>query len=633
MKCLLLLLSGLNLSAATYYVATNGNNAADGSSGTPWLTIGKAITNAAAGDTVSIGPGEYSEWLTNITSGTADNPITFTGTRSGATWQTVLNPSTIVSNGWVAAPEIGSGVYKQTNMSFTTRELTITNSRVAFAYAIGDMASAINGGFATNWQTGAGAPLATPTTGAILLATATDVTVAVNGSDGPRIDFWSSVGAMYCSTGSICYLRLRDGTDPNGLLIRCAPNTGASADSTSIINPVVKLNGQSYLVYSNLMLRGAFAGFYIAGGNHNTIESNYLSGGYSRVSLDGGAYQNTISNNEIVNDYYGFKNPGAWDNDTSANGSQRASLYSIAKYLMGKSSSHDDAVKLLNAGNSNTITGNYFHSGLGVGVAINGDVTAPTYATEISSNTISQMPSIGILLSEGHTETKIFRNHLSDCNLNVRPHHWDTGNETNRVIYFYRNTAWLPDNIGDHFYFHFGANDGNPYWPFLWAYHNSFSGGKGLITASSYAPDQNGLSNVFFINNITSSNLYYSADFQDWTNGTVRFDFNYVTAPFPNYPSNTPIAPWFGANNITNTTALWVNAYGMSYTLPSNSAARDSGVDLTAAFTLYGSSWPALPVSADTRSGAAWDMGAIEFFGNVANVGTLNINGTLTIGQ
>jgi len=60
----LVILSALRLSAATYYVRTNGNDSADGSSGTPWLTVGKAATTASPGDTVTIGPGRFEEYVT-----------------------------------------------------------------------------------------------------------------------------------------------------------------------------------------------------------------------------------------------------------------------------------------------------------------------------------------------------------------------------------------------------------------------------------------------------------------------------------------------------------------------------------------------------------------------------------------
>ncbi len=46
--------------AATFYVATNGNDSAgDGSAGSPWLTISNAVYNAAANDTVLVSNGTY----------------------------------------------------------------------------------------------------------------------------------------------------------------------------------------------------------------------------------------------------------------------------------------------------------------------------------------------------------------------------------------------------------------------------------------------------------------------------------------------------------------------------------------------------------------------------------------------
>ena len=40
--------------SATYYVAPNGSDSNNGSQGSPWATIGKALSSSAAGDTVNI---------------------------------------------------------------------------------------------------------------------------------------------------------------------------------------------------------------------------------------------------------------------------------------------------------------------------------------------------------------------------------------------------------------------------------------------------------------------------------------------------------------------------------------------------------------------------------------------------
>lgn len=66
-----LLLATHELNAALYYVATTGNDASDGSKGTPWRTIQKASDAAISGDTVRVQPGTYDENVSLTTDGTA----------------------------------------------------------------------------------------------------------------------------------------------------------------------------------------------------------------------------------------------------------------------------------------------------------------------------------------------------------------------------------------------------------------------------------------------------------------------------------------------------------------------------------------------------------------------------------
>lgn len=77
MRLLLFLLACQTAFGATYYVRKTGSDSNDGSSGTPWLTIGKANTTMVAGDTVIIGDGDYDENIREQTSGTAGNYITY----------------------------------------------------------------------------------------------------------------------------------------------------------------------------------------------------------------------------------------------------------------------------------------------------------------------------------------------------------------------------------------------------------------------------------------------------------------------------------------------------------------------------------------------------------------------------
>jgi hypothetical protein len=68
----------VHLGATTYYVAKTGSDGNDGSYAHPWLTIGHAGTKVAAGDTVLVEQGTYSEVVTfNGSAGTAAAPIVF----------------------------------------------------------------------------------------------------------------------------------------------------------------------------------------------------------------------------------------------------------------------------------------------------------------------------------------------------------------------------------------------------------------------------------------------------------------------------------------------------------------------------------------------------------------------------
>ena len=72
--------------AATYYVATDGNNANNGSSGAPWRTIQYAADRVVAGDTVIVRAGQYVGFVLGWDepqNGTASQRITFRG-ESGA---------------------------------------------------------------------------------------------------------------------------------------------------------------------------------------------------------------------------------------------------------------------------------------------------------------------------------------------------------------------------------------------------------------------------------------------------------------------------------------------------------------------------------------------------------------------
>jgi hypothetical protein len=76
---ILILVLAFSANAATYYVATNGNDTAAGSQGAPWATLAKAAGVVNAGDTVIIANGYYGELITLSRHGALGNPIQWQG--------------------------------------------------------------------------------------------------------------------------------------------------------------------------------------------------------------------------------------------------------------------------------------------------------------------------------------------------------------------------------------------------------------------------------------------------------------------------------------------------------------------------------------------------------------------------
>jgi len=80
--------------ATTYYVSTNGSDSNPGTSGSPFLTLGKAESVVTAGDVVVITDGTYNIGtpLSITHNGSAGNYITFKA----------VSPGNVILNGWIS---------------------------------------------------------------------------------------------------------------------------------------------------------------------------------------------------------------------------------------------------------------------------------------------------------------------------------------------------------------------------------------------------------------------------------------------------------------------------------------------------------------------------------------------------
>lgn len=615
--------------AATYYVSTNGNNAADGSLSTPWSNIWYAAKTVAAGDTVIINAGEYNEYVTNTVSGTVGNPITFAGERGpDGEWLTIIDPSVAFTNGWVLSP-YGSGVYMQTNMPFETHELTIDHKRVAFAYTNGYLpaikSSAYNDTTDLPSSSTNGSDL-------ILLSYSSQVNQKIYSLT--NIVWWDTVGAFWMSTSSVCYLRLRDQSDPNGLNIRCAQGY---LNEWRYGKPAIKSYNKSYICWSNIAVRGSSMGISIDLCDNWQVVSNYISNGSQRVLVGTDCHDIQFIGNDLTCNYYGYSDSGAHNTSlTNSKWANRTHTYTIAKYLMGPDlSTLDDSFVLANSLSNITLAFNHTYQTGGEGINCEGRVAQACTNVLIYSNLVEHSSDVGILIAEGYTGVKVFDNQISDCNINFRAHHNNWANETNRIVYAYRNRFGLTNSVGDHIYYHYNSGSPASYIPTWWFYHNSFSGGKSDIRVSmDDAMTSGGITNSHFINNVFSGTEFIETESmagagQEFlTNAAMVGDFAYnmITPPFNTYPTTNDPA-WYAASNIKAASPVWTTNSVPDFVLPSGSPAINAALDLTQPFTLQGIVYPALPTNSTVKVGPSWDMGALEA-GYLGNIGTIRV-GTL----
>jgi hypothetical protein len=146
---LLLVVTSTNvLPATTYYVATTGNDSNDGSSTLPWGTIQHAADSVAAGDTVNIGSGTYSECVTLTGSGTAGNPIILVGSNVVIACNLTILGDYVTVSGITDSPPSAGGYYA---ITVGGQNDILTNCTVVnYGAAASDQATAIGIGGASN---------------------------------------------------------------------------------------------------------------------------------------------------------------------------------------------------------------------------------------------------------------------------------------------------------------------------------------------------------------------------------------------------------------------------------------------------------------------------------------------------
>jgi|LGVF01.1.fsa_nt_gb hypothetical protein len=594
--------------AAQYYVDVNGNDSWNGnvSNGDflptgceddgdtcdctdgPWKTIQHAADTIEAGDKVIVKDGVYNEFVEVRTSGSPSKPITFEGER-GTTgeWLTIIDPSTPIERGWKPAPEIGAGVYKQ-DLGFEPFEMMVdykTISRI------------------TNENMNDG-------TGVMYLALASDADYP---NDAPQtvgwgtVKWWDGLEAMYGYKGSngLTYIRFRDDDDPNTKSIRATPNGGVPISPKK---PGVKLLSVDHVIFKGFRIRGAYYGLAILHGSNNIVERNYITNGFAGVGIESSdSEHNIIRNNEITYNYYGYDNPGSWQNGAKDEYKYgvKESLYRRHKFLFRM----PQRIRIGAAGDHNELYQNNIFGSI-MGVMIYGGT--PTKYTKFHNNTVYGISGFGIIIMDGQSETEYYDNLVYDCNVNLRWHHFNKEGEKERTVYIYRNKFCQPEGVGKHIHIHWYATGGD-YKPTFWLYHNSFSGGAYVIYNARHNEAQT-LPNVYIVNNVGSSRQFFlycqhnASSFYSDGNALGALDYNWVGKG-----CSVQDAVWFGKHNIVSDVFMWDGDEIPDYVIPRNRGARDGGIDLSRKFVLRDKTFDPLPgLGPAYYSGIAPESGAVE---------------------
>ena len=511
-----------------------GDDANSGASrATAWKTIQKAADTMTAGESVLVAAGMYNEFVSAANSGTPGDPITFQGDQSatGAN-PTIINPSTAITSGWVAATNdglSGTGTYRQA-FGYEPFEVTVDGKHIPRI---------------TTARMTSGA-------GFTYLAKAADAVYDLTGRlAGAIIGWWDGLECMFGYKDGYTYIRFRNGNNPNSETIRIAENDGVEISPKK---PAFLIDGEDYITFKKFKCQGAYWGIGISNGSNNIIEDNYVLDGIVGIGIEAtDSASNTIRNNTVTLNYYGYSDPGGWEHGTDPTGVHgiRCSIYARHKDLFRDLPYR---IKLGSTGDYNKVYGNTVHHGI-VGIIIYGGVGNPAQYTEIYDNHIYNMSSIGVGVSDGHTQTEIYDNLIEDCDLSFRWLHFHASGETDRTVFIYRNKLWQEEGVGKHVHVHWNRSSPSSHDPTIWMYNNSFSGGAYGI----YNADWSGgscLPNVHLINNVVSTECYFYAQ-ECWyndANALGSFDNNWVYEHAACKRSDSGL---FGTGNIISAVYMW----------------------------------------------------------------------------
>lgn len=517
----------------------------------PGQSIQDALDASSPGDVIAIAPGTYYERLTIRTHG-----LTLEGLQGA-----ILHGGDLIL-AWVPAPEVGSGVWKTTALTYAPWAMSdvqgaiwrINSDTMNGIQVYGCLAD----GFAYLRQ-----PPDSPYTGNI----------------GETVQsYWDGMEALFGVKGATTYLRYRGGDDPNTRWVRAAP-TGATILVDNVTD--TRIRGLTVLGGENqVWLRGE----QCAGA---VLESCVLHGGRRRVLISEGAHDHLVTRCELFSGAVGFDPywPGEWDRtSTEYNLVVASHMYNENKFCVGRTTEDDTGV-YLHAGPGNTVRDCHIHTGV-VGVRCESGA-----GHVIEGNCFERMAAQSVWLIPGASSATIFGNQFLDAEHHIRIQSLQL--EQARTYWIGNNACWQPrpdSQSSKHINTSFEGVDGTTVASTaeIWVYNNSFAGGGWAVDAGRVSGTTvHTLPKLRIVNNLCSSYGIASSG----GNAPGVFAANWVRNN-PGYPDVEEGNVWGDG------TRMWDDAQPPDFVIPETpygATAIGIALDVSQTFVLDGLTYPPLP--------------------------------------
>ena len=465
--------------AADYYVELTGSDTNDGLSvNTPWRTIQKAANTATAGKTVRVGAGTFTERVVINVNGTAGAPIIFQGSKSGDVYHTIVDGS-VATSGWVAAPEIGAGVFKA---ALGSPQVLTSNGK--------------NVQMLNSTAMGGATPSGADGNGDFYLSRAANATKAVLDT---TINVWDGIEALYGNkTNGQTYLRFRNGENPSTMNVRVGPTGG-----------VITINSKNYISIKDFEILGGKYGVDISGSSAGPhIRGNKITSGNHRVFIRGTADNVLVERNLLLPNMIGFQNFTPGDRQTLAAAGYpdrviNRHVYDTNKFAIGTTEIVESSIYTDDTASNIRITGNTIERGI---AALHTSGSNPNVTFD--NNICRYFADMCWYMNADNLQNfQFYYNDVQDSEHGIRLE----SSHRNHTLYIVGNRFWGPyyGVSGNGAMKHIftgppGAGVGQVSPMTTWVYHNSFGGSGWLMDMGATAEVSYSHPNLHVRNNLYS---------------------------------------------------------------------------------------------------------------------------------